>query len=83
MSTYWLNSIKEQPKFNKIDNNYECDICIIGGGLTGLTCGYYLSQIGFNVIIVENSTATDFKKNGNHYITYVNNYEIKSSNICV
>lgn len=53
LSSYWLNSIKEQPKFNKIDKNYQCDICIIGGGLTGLSCGYYLSCNGFKVIIVE------------------------------
>ena len=53
MSSYWLNSIKEQPKFNKIDKNYQCDICIIGGGLTGLSCGYYLSCNCFKVIIVE------------------------------
>ena len=74
MSSYWLNSIKEQPKFNKIDNNYECDICIIGGGLTGLTCGYYLSQIGFNVIIVEKD-AIGQKASGNTTgkITYQHN----------
>ncbi len=53
MSSFWLDSIKNQPKFTKLNGNYECDICIIGAGLTGLTCGYYLSRLGFNVIIVE------------------------------
>ena len=53
MSSYWQNSIKEQLFFNKVDRNYECDICIIGAGLTGLSCGYYLSRLGFNVIIVD------------------------------
>lgn len=53
LSSYWLKSIKEQPKFDKINENHECDICIIGGGLTGLSCGYYLSRLGFKVIILE------------------------------
>ena len=56
MSSYWLSSTKEEPKFNKIDKNYECDICIIGAGITGLTCGYYLSKLGFKVIIIEKDT---------------------------
>lgn len=74
MSSYWLNSVKEKPKFNKIDNNYECDICIIGAGLTGLTCGYYLSRLGFNVIIVDKDTIGQ-KSSGNTTgkITYQHN----------
>ena len=53
MSSYWQNSINGSLTFDKIDGNYECDICIIGAGLTGLSCGYYLSRLGFNVIIVD------------------------------
>lgn len=53
MSSYWQNSINKTLTFDKIDGNYECDICIIGAGLTGLSCGYYLSNLGFNVIIVD------------------------------
>lgn len=53
LSSYWQSSINKQISFNKIDENHECDICIIGAGLTGLSCGYYLSRLGFNVIIVD------------------------------
>lgn len=53
LSSYWLNSAKNLIKFNKIDKNYECDICIIGGGITGLSCGYYLSKLGFKVLILD------------------------------
>lgn len=74
MSSLWLNSIKEQPKFNTIDGNYDCDICIIGGGITGLSCGYYLSRLGFRVIIVEKDTIGQ-KASGNTTgkITYQHN----------
>lgn len=53
MSSYWLDSTKNIINFDKIDANYECDVLIIGAGLAGLSCGYYLSKLGLNVIIVE------------------------------
>lgn len=83
MSSYWLDSIKEKKNFDKIDNDYECDVCIIGGGLTGLSCGYYLSKLGLKVIIVEKDTIGE-KASGNTTgkITYQHNliydYLIKS-----
>lgn len=45
--------------------------------------GLTKSIIKNNSLIFEDSTATDFEKVGNNYITYVNGYEIKSSNIIV
>lgn len=38
MNSYWLSSVNPLTNFNKIDNNYECDVCIIGAGIVGLTC---------------------------------------------
>lgn len=83
MSSYWINSISDFPKFDKIDSNYKCDVCIIGGGLTGLTCGYYLSKLGLKVIIVEKddlgqkaSGNTTAKITYNHNLIY--NYLINS-----
>lgn len=31
----------------------EVDICIIGAGITGITCGYELSKLGYTVSIIE------------------------------
>ena len=74
MSSYWQNSINGRLTFNKIDGNYECDICIIGAGLTGLSCVYYLSRLGFNVIIVDKDKICQ-KASGNTTgkITYQHN----------
>lgn len=83
MSSFWIDSVKDLKKFDKIDSNYECDVCIIGGGLTGLSTGYYLSKIGFNVIIVEKDFLGE-KTSGNSTakITYqhklIYDYLIKS-----
>lgn len=47
MDSYW-NEFKKQ-EFNKLENNIKVDVCIIGGGLTGISTAYYLLlfQVGF------------------------------------
>ena len=34
-------------------NHLETDVCIIGAGAFGLTCAYYLSKLGYKVIVLE------------------------------
>lgn len=39
MDSIWINSIPEILNNHKqIDSNISCDVTIIGGGLTSLTC---------------------------------------------
>ena len=87
LSSYWIDSINNFPNFNIIDSDCKCDVCIIGGGITGLTCGYYLSKIGLKVIIVEKeniskktSGNTTGKITFNHNLIYdylINSYDEK------
>ena len=51
-----MEPLSNLKNFDKIDTNYECDVLIIGAGITGLTCGYYLAKEGLKVIIVEKDT---------------------------
>ena len=44
MKSYWINSVKDDKEFEKLDKNIKTDICIIGGGLTGITTAYNLSK---------------------------------------
>lgn len=53
MSSYWIQSTKNLKLNEKITNNYETDVCIIGAGLAGLNTGYYLAKEGVNVIILD------------------------------
>lgn len=57
MNSYWISSTEKinKNRFNKIDQNYSADVCIIGAGLSGLGTAYYLSKKGFKVIVVDKS----------------------------
>lgn len=55
MNSLWIDSIGNKKKFSKLNSNIEADVCIVGAGIFGLTCGYYLSKLGYNVVIVDKS----------------------------
>ena len=45
MESLWIETEKEiLDKTEKLEEDIEADVCIIGGGLTGLTSAYYLSK---------------------------------------
>lgn len=52
MNSLWLDSVKTN-KFSSLDSDIETDICIIGAGVFGLNCAYYLSKLGFKVAVLE------------------------------
>ena len=53
MNSYWLDSFKNNYSFKSLDKNISADVCIIGAGILGITCAYYLTQKGFNVVVLE------------------------------
>lgn len=53
MSSYWINSVKEKQSYKKLSQNIETDVCIIGGGITGISTAYYLTKENLNVTVVE------------------------------
>ena len=54
MESYWLESVKQKKKiFPGLEENKKADVCIIGGGLTGLSTAYYLSKTNLKVILLE------------------------------
>lgn len=51
-NSYWLESAKAKS-YPAVEKNESIHTLIIGAGISGLTCAYYLSSITSNVIIVE------------------------------
>ena len=55
MSSLWFLENKIDKLFtNKPSTDkLETDVCIIGAGIFGITCAYYLSKLGYKVIVLE------------------------------
>jgi glycine/D-amino acid oxidase-like deaminating enzyme/nitrite reductase/ring-hydroxylating ferredoxin subunit len=49
-------AITEVPQYPPLIRNLNADVCIIGAGITGLTCAYFLCKEGKNVIVIEDGT---------------------------
>ncbi|MBR3152291.1 MAG: FAD-binding oxidoreductase [Clostridia bacterium] len=45
MYSYWLDKEKDKKrKFERLNKNIDVDVCIVGGGFTGLSTAYYLAK---------------------------------------
>ena len=54
MSSYWIESTKSiEKEYPKLKSNIETDVCIIGGGLTGISSAYILAKSGVKVVVLE------------------------------
>ena len=49
MNSLWLSSNVLKNKFKSLDQDVSTDVCIIGAGILGLTCAYYLTKLGYSV----------------------------------
>ncbi len=84
MNSLWLSDEKifeNKPEANK---NLKTDICIVGAGIFGITCAYYLTKLGYKVIVLEkdkvgqkttgHTTAKITSQHGLFYNYLVNSY---------
>ena len=52
MKSIWQENI-DLPKFNSIDSDFDTDVLIIGGGLCGILCAYWLDKVGVSYTLLE------------------------------
>jgi NADH dehydrogenase FAD-containing subunit len=57
--TIWLEDNKA-PQFDKLTKNATTDVCIVGGGIGGISLAYLLQQEGKNIILLEVCTVDRF-----------------------
>lgn len=50
--SYWQKNVK-LPNYEKLKQDLKTDILIIGGGITGIMCAYYLKDSPYRVTLVE------------------------------
>ena len=49
----WLQSAYLKDTFPPLTEDTKCDVCIVGGGLSGIANAYFLAKEGKNVIVLE------------------------------
>ena len=84
MDSFWINSSEKNLKFNSLEDDIEVDVCIIGAGIFGLSCAYYLTNLGYKVCVLEkynigekvsgHSTAKITSEHGLFYDYLLNSY---------
>lgn len=50
--SFWLNN-SETESYESLKEDISTDVCIIGGGITGISTAYYLSKHGIKVTLLE------------------------------
>lgn len=69
--TIWKNNTKNNIT-DKLKENIETDILIIGGGITGLSCAYHLKNKGYKITLVEqNKIGQSFSAHSSGKLTYL------------
>ena len=48
----WSDS-KKMPGFKRLDKDIKTDVLIIGGGLCGILCGWFMEKYGVDYVVVE------------------------------
>lgn len=81
----WQKDREQIREFRTLDKQIEVDVCVIGGGITGLSTAYYLSKEGKKVAVLEKdkicsktSGGTTGKITSQHHLFY--KYLIDSQN---
>ncbi len=51
--TYWNNIDENYKTYPKLTSNIDCDVVVVGGGISGSLTAYYLSQYKLNTVLIE------------------------------
>ncbi len=51
--SYYADTVKCLPRFTPLNEHLSCDVCVVGGGYTGLSTALSLSEKGYGVILLE------------------------------
>ena len=52
-STFYADQARKLDPFATPQGAMRCDVCVIGGGFTGLSSALHLAQAGFDVVLLE------------------------------
>ena len=73
VSSYYAASANKHPAWPQLDEDIQCDVCVVGGGYTGLSSALFLVEAGFDVVLLE-ASQIGFGASGRNGGQIVNSY---------
>jgi len=52
-NSYYAATAVDMPSFPSLSGDTKCDVCVIGGGFTGLSAALHLAERGYDVVLLE------------------------------
>lgn len=53
VKSYYAATANAHQPYPQLNESIECDVCVIGGGYTGLSSALFLVEAGYNVVVLE------------------------------
>lgn len=53
VDSYYAASANPAPSHPRLEESRSCDVCVIGGGITGCTAALHLAERGYDVVLLE------------------------------
>ena len=52
-NSLWLQTAYTDRGVSPLAQNIECDVCVVGGGFSGIANAYFLAKAGVDVVLLE------------------------------
>ena len=56
MENFWQSTVSPRPSYTALNGHIHTDVCVIGGGITGVTTALQLANAGKEVVLLEAHT---------------------------
>ncbi|GHA06606.1 NAD(P)/FAD-dependent oxidoreductase [Oceanisphaera arctica] len=73
VNSYYASSANQHAPWPQLTDDVRCDVCVVGGGYTGLSTALFLVEAGFDVVLLE-ASRIGFGASGRNGGQIVNSY---------
>lgn len=73
VDSYYAATVNPHQPWPQLDGSVQCDVCIIGAGFTGLSSALFLTEAGYDVVVLE-AACVGYGASGRNGGQVVNSY---------